>query len=346
MSDALTTQLLPTHTAALRDEAVRLAADLLRAGQVVALPTETVYGLAAHALDAAAVTRIFAAKERPATNPIIVHADSVAMARRCAADWTLLAEQLARAFWPGPLTLVVPRAANMPDVVTAGGDTVALRWPAHPVMQAVIRACGFPLAAPSANRSTRVSPTTAAHVLRGLGGRIPLILDGGQCDVGIESTVVDVTGGVPRILRPGMISAEAIAKASDPSGRSDRSDRSDPSDPADAPRSPGQMPRHYAPATPLEVWSWCSREALMEQLRRRGLQPSDVCVLAHEQLPPRDAGFRRVAVIPADPVAYARALYAELHQCDEAGAARVIVEAPPTGPEWAAIHDRLRRASA
>lgn len=341
MSDALTTRVLPTHTSALRDEAVRRAADLLRAGQLVALPTETVYGLAADALDTEAVGRIFQAKERPATNPVIVHVASIEMAGRCAATWPPLAEALARAFWPGPLTLVVPRAGVVPDVVTAGGDTVALRWPAHPVMQAVIRACGFPLAAPSANRSTQVSPTTAAHVLRGLGGRIPLILDGGHCDVGIESTVVDVTGSAPRVLRPGMIRQEEIAAVAGPASRA-----ADPLDSTHPPRSPGQMPRHYAPTTPLEIWRWRGVDDLMGQLQRRGFLPADVCVLAHEHLPPLDAGLRRASVIPADPVAYARALYAELHECDESGALCVIVEAPPEGPEWTAIHDRLRRASA
>jgi L-threonylcarbamoyladenylate synthase len=340
MSDVLTTRVLPTHTRALREEAVREAARLLRAGQVVALPTETVYGLAANALDAAAVARVFAIKDRPATNPVIVHVASLALAHRCAADWPALAQQLANAFWPGPLTLVVPRARNVPDVVTAGGETVALRWPAHPVVQAVIQECGFPLAAPSANRSTQVSPTTGEHVWRSLAGRIPLILDGGHCDVGIESTVVDVTGETPRVLRPGMISASEIV------GATASAEVAEPAPSTGTLRSPGQLPRHYAPRTPLEVWRWCRPEELTNRLHERGLDVSDVCVLTHEHHPARKAGFRRAAVIPADPVAYARALYAELHACDESGAARIIVEAPPGGPDWAAIHDRLRRASA
>lgn len=341
MSDVLTTRVLSTHTQALREESVRVAADLLRAGEVVALPTETVYGLAANALDAAAVARVFQVKERPATNPVIVHVASLEMARRCASEWPVVAGHLAAAFWPGPLTLVLPRSGDLPGVVTAGGDTVAVRWPAHPVIQGVIRACGFPLAAPSANRSTQVSPTTCEHVLRSLGGRIPLILDGGPCNVGIESTVVDVTGPVPRVLRPGMIRPAEIEAVSAIAGAVVQ-----PVDAGGVLRSPGQMPRHYAPRIPLEVWAWEGAEELLARLRARGLAASQVCVLAHEHLPPREAGLRRVGVVPADPVAYARALYAELHACDEAGGVCIIVEAPPEDPAWAAIHDRLRRASA
>jgi L-threonylcarbamoyladenylate synthase len=173
-------EVLSTHTAALFQVAVKRAAELLRAGEVVALPTETVYGLAANALDARAVARIFEIKGRPANNPIIVHVASLEMARRCVANWPAAAEKLARAFWPGPLTLVLPRANEIPDIVTASGQTVGVRWPSHPFIQAVIRECGFPLAAPSANPSNQISPTNADHVSKGLGGKIPLIVDGGQ----------------------------------------------------------------------------------------------------------------------------------------------------------------------
>jgi L-threonylcarbamoyladenylate synthase len=165
-------KILPTHTPTLFDTAVARAAEVLRRGELVALPTETVYGLAANALDAAAVQRIFDAKGRPAHNPIIVHVSDVEMARRCAAEWPDVASRLAAAFWPGPLTMVLRRSAEIPDIVTAGGKTVGLRWPSHPLMQAVIRACDFPLAAPSANRSNELSPTNAGHVARSLSDRI------------------------------------------------------------------------------------------------------------------------------------------------------------------------------
>jgi L-threonylcarbamoyladenylate synthase len=206
-------EMLPTHTAALFDAAVKRAAELLRAGEVVALPTETVYGLAANALDAAAVARIFAVKGRPSHNPIIIHVSDLAMARRFSASWPDAAERLARSFWPGPMTLVLPRTEEVPDIVTAGGSTVGIRWPSHPFMQAVIRECGFPLAAPSANPSNFISPTNAQHVLATLGDRIKLIVDGGQSQVGIESTVVDVSSAKVAILRPGMIHAESLVAA-------------------------------------------------------------------------------------------------------------------------------------
>lgn len=340
MKESITTEVLRTHTLALQAEAVRQATARLRAGELVVLPTETVYGLAANALDPAAVARLFAVKQRPAHNPVIVHVNSTSMARECVAAWPPHAQQLARAFWPGPLTLVLPRSSRIPEVVTAGGPTVAIRWPAHPVMQAVIQACGFPLAAPSANLSTQLSPTTAEHVRRGLGGRVALILDGGHCDVGLESTVVDITGDTPLVLRPGMLSEPAIAAALGTNPAADF-----PADAPGVPRSPGQMLRHYAPRAVVQVGTWADTNDLLAQLRRRGWSAANVAVLCHAHLPSRDAGFLRVSVIPEDPVAYARALYAELHRCDEDGARVVVVEDPPLGPQWQAIHDRLRRAA-
>src|SRR5882724_12676683 len=187
------TKILATHTPDLFHTAVQRATALLRVGNLVALPTETVYGLAANALDASAVARIFQIKGRPSRNPIIVHVASMALAQACVSVWPPLAEKLARSFWPGPLTLVLPRSKAIPDVVTANGPTVGIRWPSHPFIQAVIRECGFPLAAPSANPSNEISPTNAAHVSKGLNGKIPLIVDGGQSQVGIESTVLDLT---------------------------------------------------------------------------------------------------------------------------------------------------------
>ena len=180
-------EVLCTQTAALFSAAVNRAAALLRDGEVVALPTETVYGLAANALNAKAVARIFEVKGRPAHNPIIAHVADLEMAKRCVAEWPDSATRLAQAFWPGPLTLVLPKAEDIPSLVTAGGATVGVRWPSHPFIQAVIRACGFPLAAPSANLSNRISPTNAEHVRKQLGAQLRLIVDGGQSQVGIES---------------------------------------------------------------------------------------------------------------------------------------------------------------
>src|SRR5436190_1865041 len=223
--------------------AIRRAADLIRAGRLVAFPTETVYGLGANALDAAAVGRVFEAKGRPATNPVIVHVADADRVRDVAAAWPEAAARLAARFWPGPLTVVVPRRAEVPDVVTAGGPTVAVRCPAHAVARALIREADVPVAAPSANRSTELSPTRAEHVLKGLDGRIDLVLDGGPCPGGIESTVVDVTGGAVRLLRPGLVTVPMLEEVV---GRVETGTTS-----TGVARSPGQMARHYRPRTPL-----------------------------------------------------------------------------------------------
>lgn len=341
MSGRTTAEVLPTHTPALFEAAVRRAADLLRAGQVVALPTETVYGLAANALDPAAVARLFSVKGRPAHNPVIVHVADLALARRCAAAWPDSAARLAAAFWPGPLTLVLPRGPGIPDVVTAGGPTVGLRWPAHPFMQAVIRACGFPLAAPSANPANELSPTNAGHVLQQLGDRIPLIIDGGQAQVGIESTVVDLTTDPACILRPGMIHVESLVAALG----APVAEASAAGAPAGVLRSPGQLARHYAPRARLLVLGWRDESSLRADLQARGLTPGACWVIAYDQLP-GGAGWAGVSVIPHDAEAFARALYAELHRCDEAGVRAIVVQSLPEGPEWRGIADRLRRASA
>lgn len=319
------------------------AAELLRADEVVALPTETVYGLAANALSPRAVTRLYEVKGRPAHNPIIVHVAGADMARRCTTQWTPAAARLAAAFWPGPLTLVLPRPDAIPPIVAAGGNTIGLRWPSHPFMQAVIRACGFPLAAPSANLSNQLSPTNAEHVRKSLGDRIPLIVDGGQCQVGIESTVVDATTEPPRILRPGMIHLEAILATAGAHPASP----STPSDGAGAGplRSPGQLERHYSPRARLLVLSWDGDASLRRQLAGAGLAPEDCHVIVHSRIPSGHPPGR-VSVIPHDAEAYARALYAELHRCDEEGARAIVVEAVPDDPEWKGIADRLRRAAA
>ena len=336
------TEILSTHTPELFQKAVRRAAELLRAGEVVALPTETVYGLAANALDENAVAKIFQIKGRPANNPIIVHVANNEMAKRCVTNWPELADKLAKSFWPGPLTIVLPHAEIIPKILTAGGETVGVRWPSHPFIQAVIRECGFPLAAPSANLSNSVSPTNAEHVRKNLGGKISLIVDGGQSQVGIESTVLDLMVSPPRVLRPGMIHAESLAAVC---GNEVQSPKSKLQSRETALRSPGLLPKHYSPKAKLLVLDWKNDAELKSQIGTRHLPLATCFVIAHTKIP---AGgyFADVSVMPHDAEAFARALYAELHRCDEAGAETIVVEATPDLPEWSGIADRLRRAAA
>ena len=342
-------EVLPTHTPALFDAAVQRTVELLRRGDVVALPTETVYGLAANALDAEAVAKIYMIKARPAHNPIIVHVADVAMARRCVSDWPEAADKLAASFWPGPLTLVLRKSEEIPGIVTAEGDTVGVRWPSHPFIRAVIRKCGFPLAAPSANLSNQVSPTNAAHVRESLGAKLRLIVDGGQSQVGIESTVLDLTTHPPQVLRPGMIHAESLRAALH--GLDGSGDGLGPGPSPLAPhtsvgplRSPGQLRRHYSPKAKLMVLKWRDDADLFSQLSTLNPQYSLTHVIAHSHIP-SGAGLVGVSVIPHDAEAYARAIYAELHRCDAEGASCIVVEALPAGSEWQAIADRLQRAS-
>jgi len=333
------TEILSTHTPALFSAAVKSAAELLRAGEVVALPTETVYGLAANALNAQAVAKIFQTKGRPANNPIIVHVAGNEMAKLCAENFPPLAEKLSKSFWPGPLTLVLQRAEKIPDVVTAGGETVGVRWPSHPFIQAVIRECGFPLAAPSANLSNQISPTNAEHVRAQLGGKIPLIVDGGQSQVGIESTVLDLTVSPPQILRPGMVHAESLAAAV--------GNIQHPTSNIQHPnlKSPGLLKKHYSPKAKLLVLNWKHDADLRFQLSTFNFQPSTCFIIAHTKIPSGE-NFADVSVMPHDAEAFARALYAEMHRCDAAGAELIVVETPPDLPEWSGIADRLRRAAA
>jgi L-threonylcarbamoyladenylate synthase len=337
----VTAEILSAHTPELFQKAVHRASELLRAGEVVALPTETVYGLAANALDEKAVARIFKIKGRPADNPIIVHVAGNEMAKRCVTNWPELADRLSKSFWPGPLTLVLPRAKEIPDIVTAGGATVGVRWPGHPFIQAVVRECGFPLAAPSANLSNAISPTNAKHVRVQLAGKILLIVDGGRSQVGIESTVLDLTVAPPQILRPGMIHAESLAavcgEIQNPESRIQN--------PESALRSPGLLEKHYSPKAKLLVLNWRDDDELQSQIRNSQFAIRNCFVIAHAKIPAGDP-FAGVSVMPHDAEAFARALYAELHRCDENGAKLIIVEAPPDSPEWSGIADRLRRAAA
>jgi L-threonylcarbamoyladenylate synthase len=287
------------------------AAALIRAGKLVAFPTETVYGLGANALDAAAVARIFEAKGRPRTSPLIVHVDSVEMARGLASEWPEAAETLARRYWPGPLTLVVPKAAVVPDIVTAGLPTVGLRMPAHPLALELIRHAGVPIAAPSANRFTELSPTLAGHVPEGLAD---YVVDGGPARVGIESTVLSLAG-VPTLLRPGVIPLTEIEALIGPVVAGET-----PADGAHA--SPGMHRRHYRPVTPL-------------YLVERGERPPVEC----------GAWLRIGQEMPGDPAAYAAALYQTLHRLDGERVGGIAVEVPPDTPEWAGVLDRLRHAA-
>jgi len=334
----MTTEILSTHTPELFQKAVRRAVELLRAGEVVALPTETVYGLAANALDEKAVAKIFQIKGRPSHNPIIVHVAGIEMARRCVKNFPALAERLAKSFWPGPLTIVLPRTKEIPEIVTAGGETVGIRWPSHPFIQAVIRECNFPLAAPSANLSESVSPTNAEHVRKSLGGKIQLIVDGGQSQVGIESTVLDLTVSPPQILRPGMIHAESLAavcgKIQILNSESQISDL----------RSPGLLRKHYSPKAKLLILNWRDEADLESQIADRKSQIQNCHIIAHTKIPSAE-NFGGISVIPHDAEAFARAIYAEWHRCDEIGAEIIIVEAPPDLPEWSGIADRLQRAA-
>lgn len=316
------------------------AAAVLAAGGLVAIPTETVYGLAAVCTDEHAVERIFVAKGRPATNPLIVHVADVAMARTLAGAWPPAADRLAAAFWPGPVTLVVPRGPRIPAVVTAGGSTVALRCPAHALTRLLIDKVGEPLAAPSANRSLAVSPTTAVHVLDGLGERVDLILDAGPCLHGIESTVVDCTVDPPCILRPGPVTAARLAAALG----ADVEERPAPST-GRAARAPGQLPRHYAPRTPLELPSHPADRvaAILAEGRRVGW----LTLTADDAETRRLANSRDLVIVPmpADPDAYGSMLYAALHALDNRELAAIVVDPPPDADPWRGVRDRLTRAA-
>lgn len=319
--------------------AVAAAAAELARGGVAVLPTETVYGLAANAFSETAVESIYAIKGRPAHNPIIVHVASLELARECVSHWPETAALVAREFWPGPLTLVLHKSDRIPSIVTAGGPTVAIRWPSHPFMREVIKRLGFPLAAPSANLSNQVSPTTAAHVLHSLRGKVPLIVDAGPSAVGIESTVLDLSSSPPRILRPGIIHSEEIRKVLPKLSLT-------PAPSSTAPlKSPGQLKKHYAPHARVVLARWNSEAELTNFASNLSEPLSAIHIVAYEHIPISE-NFGRIAVIPHDPEAYARALYAEFHQSDQLGARIIIVEEPPGSSDWEGIRDRLRRAAA
>lgn len=304
------------------DEAgISRAAVILRSGGTVAFPTETVYGLGADATSDAAVRGIYEAKGRPSTNPVIVHVHDVEAARALAADWSSLAERLAREFWPGPLTIVVTANSKISRDCLAGGSTVGIRIPNHPVALALLREADIPVAAPSANRSNLLSPTSADAVLDTLDGHIDALLDGGSCTVGIESTVVDATGSTPKVLRPGMISAGQLAAVGDlVSGRGEDTRIH---------RSPGQHPRHYAPGIPLHLVEEFSET---EQCYRIGF-------------PHRCKDVKVDFMMSDNPSVYAESLYRVLREASLSGRRTIELIRPPGNGSWEAIHDRLRRAA-
>ena len=315
------------------DREIEQAVAVLRAGGLVAFPTETVYGLGADAANTEALGKIFAAKGRPHDHPLIVHiADAVQLAN-WAREIPPSAHALARKFWPGPLTLILKRALRVPDLVTGGQDTVALRVPSHAVAQALLRAFGGGLAAPSANRFGRVSSTTAAHVRHEFGNAVDCVLDGGEADVGIESTIVDLSASQPALLRPGWITARQIEEALGAPLAAPR---------PDSPRAPGTLAKHYAPQTSLMVMEPDLMLELAASLTRQGKR---VAVLARSALQPLHHGLTWIAA-PHDAAGFAHGLYANLRALDERGCDVILVEAPPQAQEWAAVADRLTRAAA
>ncbi len=314
------------------DEQIEHAVAVLRAGKLVAFPTETVYGLGADAANVEAIRKVFAAKQRPIDHPLIVHLADMAGLKHWASVVPREAWLLAEAFWPGPLTMVLPRAAHVPGELTGGQSTIALRVPSHPVARRLLKAFAGALAAPSANRFGRLSATSAAHVREELGDAVDYILDGGECPVGIESTIVAFRNAEPVVLRPGAVTAEQIAETL-------HTQIVPPS--SSSPRVSGSLPSHYAPCTPLRV---VSAENLDDVLRAESPK-GPVAVLAQRGRPQQTrAALWQVA--PDDAAAYARHLYALLRRMDSAGCHLIIAEAVPDAPEWAAIRDRLARASA
>jgi len=320
-----------THSVS--DLDITRAAAQLKAGELVAFPTETVYGLGADASNTDAVRKVFVAKGRPADHPLIVHIADTVQLSNWAREIPQAVHTLAQHFWPGPLTLVLKRHPNVPDAVTGGQDTVAIRVPSHPVARALLRAFGGGIAAPSANRFGRVSSTTAAHVREEFGDAVACVLDGGATDVGIESTIVDCSGAAPTLLRPGMITPQQIeAVLGKPLAAPQ----------AKTPRVSGMLDKHYAPQTPLMQMEGDLVVELAHSLVRQG---KHVAVLARTKLQPLLDNLTWVAA-PVDAAGYAHDLYANLRALDHAGCDAILVEQPPDEAEWLAIRDRLNRAAA
>lgn len=312
---------------------IAIAAQLLREGRLVAFPTETVYGLGAHALDASAVEAIYRAKGRPAYNPLIVHIAEATRAHEIVAEWPSAADALASRFWPGPLTLVLPKQPHVPDNVTAGLPNVAVRVPSHPVAHALLAAAALPVAAPSANRSTEVSPTTGAHVAKSLGDVVDLILDAGPTNIGIESTVVDLSTPIPTLLRPGTISLpqlEAVVgevRVANAIGG------------VAARPSPGMLDKHYAPRATVLVAESANVGRVIAREREGGHRVG--AIVFEVDATKADKAIR----LPNDALGYAARLYDALHSLDDAGCDAIVVERVPDDAPWMGVADRIRRAA-
>ena len=321
------------------DAAIEYAANLLRQGRLVAFPTETVYGLGADATNPDAVRRIFQAKGRPADHPLIVHIPSI----DSLSDWALTvpdaAQQLAARFWPGPLALILKKRPEVPLVVTGGQNTIGLRMPDHPVALRLLRTFGGGIAAPSANRFCRISPTLAAHVEEELGDTVDLILDGGACQVGVESTIVDLSGNRPKLLRPGHITRhdiEAVLQTelliiSPQSGQTKQSEM----------RAPGMMAVHYAPVTQAML---CPADHLPEMIQELNFRNKKIGILAYS-LEQAENKLTRIIRLPEQADDYAQALYASLRELDGLQLEIILVEQPPKLEAWRAINDRLCKAT-
>ena len=318
------------------DAEIAAAAARLTAGELVAFPTETVYGLGADALNPVAVAKIFVLKHRPADHPLIVHLPLGTPLQGWARDVPPAAIRLADAFWPGPLTLVLRRHPRVPDIVTGGQDTVGLRIPSHPVALALLAAFGSGVAAPSANRYGRISPTCAEHVRAEFGSEVAMVLDAGPSRYGIESTIVDLSGGVPRLLRPRALSRRDLAAAQGSAADSPRP-HGGPS--PDHPRVPGSLPGHYAPRTPLLL---LARASFQAHLRAAGADCNRIAVVSWSE----QVSSAWVWRLPDDPVGYAHGLYAALRSADAAPVDQIWVESVPDTPAWEAVRDRLARAAA
>jgi L-threonylcarbamoyladenylate synthase len=321
---------------------IKRAAKLIQTGRLVAFPTETVYGLGANALDSEAVRGIFNAKGRPASNPIIVHVADAIQVVNVVKEWPETAQRLASRFWPGPLTIVVSKRPELPDVVTAGGHTVAVRCPDHAIAQALIRAANLPIAAPSANRSTELSPTRAEHVVKSLNGRIDMILDGGSCPGGIESTVVDVTYEKVRLLRPGLITVSMLQEVV-----GDIMTMNDVAGVVGVARSPGLMTKHYSPRTALHLDDVGALDEHVQEAVKVGKRVGVAVFRGVEGHWPEVHKVGPIVInLTDDPLIASSKLYEALHLLDQSQLDLILVEKPPETPEWAAIRDRLERAAA
>lgn len=343
-----TTEVVEVDPLAPASSIIKRAADLLRQGELVVFPTETVYGLGADAFQPAALAGIFLAKGRPLSDPLIVHIAEYETLDEVVSSVSPTARLLIEVFWPGPLTLVLPRGPRVPYIVTAGWETVAVRMPRHPVALALIRALDSPIAAPSANRFMHVSPTTAAHALEDLRGRVPLILDGGPCNVGVESTILDLSAAVPTILRPGGISLEALRTVL-PEVHAPISHQASPTEISQ--KAPGQLTTHYAPTIPLILFEGSEKDmraALKKELDKHLAQGKRVGLLiADTDLPAFQQSDALVYSLgdTRQPAQLAANLFASLRALEEARVQVILCRTFPARELGLAIHDRLRRAA-